>query len=263
MGVNNRNNIVLKNFFIVGILLCSTLFASAQEEHRFKFGLHVGPSVTWLSFKTNDYNRKGTALKMNFGLFTDFAFKGSNRYYFSTGINMISTGGEFSYIGVENDNGLLYQSSNDVDLTTQYIEIPLAIKMRSNEIGYSIFSGYFGFGTGFRINAFQDIKTEFTDGSGTDRVIEEKRLNSESDINPVRFALMVGLEWERKITKDTYFTVGLNLNYGLSNIYKTNAYEIDSNDNIDWNMVDASGASTGNKLKGTNRGVSLHVGVYF
>ncbi|MGB0404398.1 MAG: porin family protein [Salibacteraceae bacterium] len=263
MGENNRNNIVLKNFFIGVILLLSTLFSTAQEEHRFKFGLHVGPSVTWLSFKTDDIQRNGTAVKMNFGLFTDFALKGSNRYFFSTGINMITNGGEFSYVGVENDNGLLYQSSNEVDLTTQYIEIPIALKMRSHEIGYSIFAGYFGFGTGFRINAFQDIKSDYTDGSGKNKIIEEKKINVESDINPVRFALVAGLEWERKITKETYFTVGMNLNYGLSNIYQTKAYELDANDNIDWSKVDANGNSVGNKLKGTNRGVSLHVGVYF
>ena len=263
MGVNNRNNIVLKNFFIVAILLLSTTLSNAQDEHRFKFGLHVGPSVTWLSFKSSDYNRIGTTVKMNFGLFTDFALKGSDRYFFSTGINMISSGGEYSYIGVENDNGLLYQSSNDVDLTTQYIEVPIALKMRTHEIGYSFFAGYFGFGTGFRINSFQDIETNFTDGTGKNRIIEENKVNVESDINPVRFALVAGIEWERKITKETFFTVGLNLNYGLSNIYQTKAYELDANDNIDWSKIDAEGNSVGSKLKGTNRGVSLHFGVYF
>lgn len=255
-------NIILRCaiiIFFIGILVANIF---SQEKEQFKFGLAVAPSINWLNVKTDGVTSQGATLNLNYGLITDFAIKGSDKYFISSGIKMLSNGGKLNYTGVVEQNDLFYQASHEVNTTMRYVEIPLGLKLRSNEVGYSIFAGWFGFGTGFRVNAFQERNTTWTDG--TSSYSEHiKKESIEDMINPVRFSMMIGFEWERKITKDTYFTFGFTLNNGLSNVFKGNTYQLDESRNLDFSSVNADGSPNGDRLKATNKTVSLHAGIYF
>ena len=251
-----------KRFLIILILLSSVGFANAQEFNRFKFGITVSPSANWLSIKSQGTGSGGSAVNMNYGLSTDFALKGSDRYYFSTGVTILSNGGKINYTAVEVENEVLFESHNESKITTRYVEIPIALKLRTHEIGYSVFAGKFGFGTGFRINGFEERTTSFY---STNSIYNEKteRRNIQEKIKPVRFAMIVGVEWERKITKDTYFTFGFTFNNGLSNIFNLNTYNLNESGNLDWDSVNGDGRASGPSLKGTSKTIAFQFGIYF
>jgi hypothetical protein len=254
---------MLHAFFVMFVLFLG-LKSLGQEEssRRFKFGLFVAPSLTWTSFKTENIDGRGVVPQINYGLFTDFAIKGSQRYFVSTGLHLNSFGGRYAHSSVESINGTLYQAETEVVSTTRYLEMPLLIKMRSNELGYSILGGYAGFGTGFRLAAHQNRNTSVSQ-PGVSKQIEQEKENVEDKLNPMRFAFVAGIELERKITKETYFTIGLTFNKGLSNVFSTAAYETDEKGNIDFTKVKANGEANGDRLKARHNSVLLHFGIYF
>jgi hypothetical protein len=194
-------------------------------------------------------------------LFADFGLNGNQRYYISTGIQVSSLGGKYEYRSVELVNDNLYSATTSVQSTVRYLEVPLAIKMRTNELGYSIIGGYAGFGTGFRLGAHQERET--TPDNGAIEPITKGKENVDETYHPMRLSFIVGLELERKITKDTYFTFGLSFNNGLTNVFSERSYETDENGNIDYVYVNGEGKPQGEKLKATNKSISLHFGIYF
>lgn len=236
---------------------------NGQEANKFKFGLFAAPSINWLNVKSNSVDSRGTTLNVNYGLFADFALNGNQRYFVSSGLQVTSLGGRYFYKGAFADNGSVYASNNEVELVTRYIEVPLAIKMRSNEIGYSIIGGYAGIGTGFRVNGYQNRTVTYTGATGEVSKDFNKE-NVQDDLNPMRFALIFGIELERKITKNTYFTMGATFNNGLSNIFNSKVYELNDGGSTDLKQVDSDGKSTGSEvLKASNKAVALHFGIYF
>ncbi|UTW64349.1 PorT family protein [bacterium SCSIO 12741] len=250
-------------FTLILGMVCLSFSSYAQEApKRFKFGLMVAPTLNWLSSSNDGFESRGFTPNLNYGLFADIAFKGHSRYFFSTGMTLVSNGGRAHYFGVSEVNDEQYESSNEVEVRNRYLEVPLGFKLRSEEIGYSVFSGWFGFGTGFRVRSLQDRETVIFTESGEKResVTDE---DISDQINPVRLSLLLGLEWERKISGDTYFTFGFTLNNGLTNIYNGNSYARGENGQLDWETVNADGSANGPKLKATSSTLALHLGVYF
>jgi len=251
-----------KRFFglLIVLMFCATSYS--QKGSRFKFGLNVSPSLNWFNIKTTGIDSRGTIANLNYGLSTDFALKGSDRYFFSTGVQLVSNGGRVGYTSVAIDNNIQYSSQVESKIVARYVEIPISLKLRTHELGYSIFAGMFGFGTGFRVNAFEEKRVSYTSANGS--LVENTETgNIQEKINPVRFSVIIGGEWERKITKDTYFTFGLTFNSGLSNVFNSNTYTLGPNGNLDWSSVNADGSANGSKLKGASKTVALHVGIYF
>jgi hypothetical protein len=92
------------------------------------------------------------------------------------------------------------------------IEIPLTLKMRTNEIGNIRYFGQIGFGTSFRFGAKNTDK--FTLGSVTK---EYDKTNYEK-VAFLRESLIIGLGGEYTLDAGTTFSVGLNFNNGFTDI---------------------------------------------
>ena len=99
--------------------------ASAQVE----IGLKVSPAITSLraeSASAYGFDSDGSQLGFSGGLVVDYFF-GEN-YAFSTGLQLAGKGGTIRYR--ENPNATL----NSIKLTTQYLEVPISVKLFTNEI---------------------------------------------------------------------------------------------------------------------------------
>src|SRR5690606_14030633 len=111
------------------------------EKRKLRFGVYVAPTTSWMrpttqkagehdEFRTeNDGNKLGFI----YGLMMDYQF-GEN-YFFSTGLQVNMTGGK---INVTRDP---FSSANNTinkanfDYSLQYIELPVALKLRTDLIG--------------------------------------------------------------------------------------------------------------------------------
>ena len=260
------NNSLLKVVILsVGIAIVNLVFTTSiyAQDHKLKFGLAAGPSINWLKIKTEGLESDKTTVSFNYGLYADFKLEGNDNYYISSGIMIQSYNYNLNYASaILNTVSTLTASSVENDLGLSYLEIPLGVKMRSDEIGYSHIAGWFGFGTGFRINSSQN-KTESWLEAGSVKRIETKINDVKVLSQGAKLSLKIGGEWERKITGETFFVLGCAFENGLTNILKGESYAVNSNGKTDLSQTNAVLAKTGEGYMALPRSIVIHLGVYF
>lgn len=117
----------MKKVFLALVALVATIStASAQVE----IGLKVSPSITSLRAESTSkygFASDGSRLGFSGGLVVDYFF-GEN-YAFSTGLELAGKGGTVRY--KEEPPTAAF---NSIKLTTQYLQLPLTVKLFTNEI---------------------------------------------------------------------------------------------------------------------------------
>ena len=123
----------MKKLLLALFTLAATIgSASAQVE----IGLKISPSITSLraeSTSKNSFASDGSQLGFSGGLVVDYFF-GEN-YAFSTGLELAGKGGTVRYTDYLNNgggNGNAFQTS--YKMSTQYLQLPLSVKLFTNEI---------------------------------------------------------------------------------------------------------------------------------
>ena len=260
------NNSVLKVVILsVGIAVMNLIFVASlnAQDRKFKFGLAAGPSINWLNTKTEGLESGKTTISFNYGLYADFRLEGNDNYFISSGIMIQSYNYDLNYSSaILNSSGVLASSNTKNELGINYLEIPIGIKMRSDEIGYSHIAGWFGFGTGFRINFSQNM-VEYWSEAGSEKSVETSINDARSISRGAKFCLKIGGEWERKITGETFFVLGCTFENGLTNILKGGSYAVNSDGNTDLTQTNVALSKTGEGYKALPRSIVIHLGVYF
>ncbi|HEX4887111.1 MAG TPA: porin family protein [Luteibaculaceae bacterium] len=200
--------------------------APVQESSKTKvrLGLFVAPNIGWEKTGNDGISSDGGKLGYCFGLNTEFQF--SKRYALATGLHINKMG----YGNTQNIAGIQLSTTT----RSQYVEIPVTLKLSTNEIGYLTYFGKFGLAPSL------SISDKFKDSKGAEG-------NLTNQIQPLRMALIIGFGAEYSISGDTRLFAGLDFNNGFTNVYTRNA------------VTDAAG----NKRKSINNFVSLQLGVFF
>lgn len=117
----------MKKLLFSTILLLSVLGAEAQV----KFGLKAAPTLSFnrVEDESDNYafNPDGVGLRFQLGPIVDFEFK--ENHYFSTGL-LFATKRVGVQIDDENTN-----FSSDEDYSLHYLQIPLTLKLFTEEVG--------------------------------------------------------------------------------------------------------------------------------
>ena len=118
------------------VLATATGAANAQIE----IGLKISPSINYLRADgpSNNFKSEGSQLGFGGGLLVDYFF-GEN-YAFSTGLFLTGKGGSYSYQhqDLSTSSGLSAGSGMTYKLSTQYLEVPITLKLFTNEIAPDI-----------------------------------------------------------------------------------------------------------------------------
>lgn len=135
------------------ILLISSLFINSFAQ-KLSLGIFADPQITWLTSNTKKITTENVGFGYNFGLTIDNYF--AKNYALATGISLNTLKG-----------GMLYQDSLEITTTDgiyeldklsilnyniQYLNIPVAIRLKTNEIGYSTYYATVGFNTYFNLD---------------------------------------------------------------------------------------------------------------
>ena len=256
---------------ILLFVLATTVFAQEGEKQpKFRFGLKVSPSVAWLGpdkTKFNDLSVEsgGAKIKFGYGLITEFVL--AKNYSFLTGVEVNYAGGSINY---KDANSVSYKLNNDTTIflksreyKQQYITIPIALKLNTNEIGYMTYFGQIGVDASFKIkgraNDKGDLYADTTTIGGQNFNVyisdyEESDVDILKQINLFRVALNVGAGVEWNIAGNTSLLFAVNYNNGFINYF----YNKTKDDN---KLKD----NTGEKLeeKASSNYVALTVGVLF
>jgi hypothetical protein len=168
-----------KSLLIVFILLSAAYVSHAQT---FRFGLKASPSLAWFKTDTKGLEPDGSKLTFSWGFMGEYFF--ADNYAFASGVELSSYGGKLT---TPNPTNIV-----DMDVKLNYIDIPLTIKMRTNEIGYMRYFGQFGVTPGFNISSKADYEsTVTTNGTTTTVTVEDDDIKS--DIVTLNVSLVISL----------------------------------------------------------------------
>jgi opacity protein-like surface antigen len=176
-------------------------FVNGQEsQQKLHFGLKLAPVLSWTNIEVDGFEDDGSSVGFVYGLMTDFRF--TDNYSFSTGLELSQRKG--------NSKTDIYS----VKTNLQYIDIPVSLKLNTNQIGYMKYFGKFGFIPGFNVKASQDI--DYVNPDTPDE--NDKKIGS--DINIFNVGLIVGAGAEYNISGDTSIMVELLYNNGFIDVFK-------------------------------------------
>ncbi|WP_237151128.1 porin family protein [Pontibacter actiniarum] len=223
----------MKKIALLMLFLCAGFTSMAQIE----IGLQVSPTISGNRFVAEDryhFEKESNNLRLGVGVIADYFF--AQNYAFSTGLIYRGKGAEISYNYTrENADGSVEQIKDKDDLTIQYIELPLTLKLFTNEVapGTIVY---------FQVGGSLNTKVAA-------QVDDKKVINSEKVIkrfNIFEADVLLGGGAEFQMGQSTKLFAGLTYHRGLTDI--DDFYEERLNDkNI--------------SLK--NNGVSLDFGVKF
>lgn len=161
-------------FFKIGLVLIGLIYltntVNAIDLSGLKIGLKAAPQITWGTADNKNTSSNGMRLNVGYGLMVDYYF--TNNYALATEICINSYGVNHNIKKERFDHvtygGVSYANTDDVkiDYRLQYMQIPVLLRMRTNEVNRSSYYAEFGFGLGFLTRARADIS--FSDKSLTD-----------------------------------------------------------------------------------------------
>ncbi len=141
---------VVLSFFSLQPTICV-----GQEFDKFVFGLKVAPNIGWFKPQSVAIDADGVKVGLGYGLGADYYF--AKNYAISVDAMISSSGGKLlldsntyrnSITGAtELKNNIRYAYANN------YLEIPISLKLRTNEIGYLTYFGTFGVQPSFLIGS--------------------------------------------------------------------------------------------------------------
>ncbi len=202
--------------FLLLLMIVSPLLA---DDFGFRFGLKASPNISWFRTETRSYDNSGVRFGYSYGLIMDYDF--AENYAISTGLNILQTGGKMEYDWIHDPNG--NGEKNDAEgfrtvkqrtFRYRHLEIPLALKLRTTEIGYITYYGMFGVGLGFRTSAIGNDRITLPN----DQYLHEDRIDITDGTSFLRAGLILGAGLEYGFGGRTALLAGLTFHNGFSNI---------------------------------------------
>lgn len=212
--------------------ITTTTGLNVFQTKAFRFTVSLSPLVSW--FSPDSKNIDGAGARVGFGGAMTVERNITPNVAFTTGLGITQMGGKIKYDSLDvNDAANDPKSAYNVEYTfkTRYVDIPLMMKFRTDEFGYS--RVYFEVGTSLsflwraRADVSQNIFTD-KEGGNTDRNINENKndfngaTSSAQDDNLLfmRVPLNVGAGWEYALSTNTVIFAGVRYSGGLFNVMR-------------------------------------------
>jgi hypothetical protein len=204
-----------KNLLFAFILLTASPVFSQQRP---SLSFSASPSINWLSSDERGIESNKVRLGIDYGLNADFYFDDESKYAFATGLLIGHTGGNLTY-NHPNSEGVSFAGEEFPSGTTfqyhlRYIEIPLAVKLKTSEFRRWEYWGQFGF------SSFINIMAKGSSSNGT---LDKDGINDE--VNLFNLALNIGIGSNFDLGGNNAITMGI--------IYKNGFLDVTSNEMFD------------------------------
>ena len=212
-SVKSKSFIMIKKTVsIISVVLLSVSLVYGQEnmvEKKFRFGLKLAPAALWYKPGSSETSSDGLKPGFAYGLMADYLL--SDNYSISSGIEMLLMTSKYS---IETPaNGIIPAVTSNFAAKYQFIQLPVSIKMKSNEIGSFRYFGKFGFNNAICYKSTADININGT---------TKKNNDNSSNVNNLRFGLSIGGGAEYNLSGSTNIIAGIYFDNGFLNMNKTN-----------------------------------------
>ncbi len=199
---------------IISLIVTTTannIYAQKKEHSNIQLGVKISPNISWLNSNSQDISSDGTLAKFSWGFIADFQF--AEKYFFSTGFNVSSTGGKIIHPDSTSASGF---GSLHRKVSVRYVEFPLSVKMKTRQFGYLTFFGQVGMGLGMRLYAHAD---EDFYATGSSSAVSKNDLKIEDQINFFRLSMILSAGVEYSLGGSTALFGALSFNNGFTNIF--------------------------------------------
>lgn len=208
---------------LISVSLCSGLNAQREFYGRsVRFGFKVDPVfANSLRPAENDVERNSSGFGVNYGLMADIMFS-DGRGAFATGLEVAHGSSELAY---NTDSRGLYKeeakaagagADQTYKLKLQYLQIPLSVKLKTNQQNGFRFWGQFGTYMG----ALLKSRMDYSYGS-----VAEENVNVMKHTNKVNLGLLVGAGGEYQLAEKTDLFFGLGFENGFTDITSNNSWK--------------------------------------
>lgn len=232
-----------------------------DEDRKVRFGLHFTPNISWLKSNTTGYEGSGNKVGFSYGLAVEFFL--NNNSLLTSGIDLLYAGGDIKHKGTT--SGLTQNYTADINQTynLSYIDLPIVMKLRTNEIGYFSYYGQFGLKVGFNYKANSDNDYSYNDPLyPISKTYNTSVKDAKGDINFINMCLVIGVGIEYNISGNTSIAVGVTFNNGFINQLDTKINELDANGSP---IIDGNNEAvyTDKNASANLNYVALNIGVFF
>jgi hypothetical protein len=203
----------MKHFILSCLLIATVVTGYSQYHLRLSF---VGdPSVNWMRTSNSSTENGKSMLGYDFGLNGDFYFSEDERYSFSTGLQISNTGGEISYHSNSpfGFSGSTLPAISKIKYQIRYVELPLNIKLRTDQFNGVKYWGLLGFSTMVNIAS---------KGTSNDGALKKADINDE--VNLFNLSMNIGIGFDYELNGSNSVTTGLIFQNGLMDITTDNAF---------------------------------------
>lgn len=275
------------------LLLANSFFAQDDADKKFRFGLRVAPTPTWL--RSNDPKLvEKSSTKFGFGFGLQCEIRINSTASFVTGIGGDFLGGKQSYKNGQGyildknneyvdskDGGFgqgvtgLYNSTNNGNkfyeiksrsVKTTYVTIPVMLKLMTKDISGFKYFGQFGgniaIQTKFRAtDELTELKyNAVTNQYETNGAVTVSDMRPDGDLVPFHVGLNAGIGAEYNLSGSTSVFFSINYLRGFVNQYqRTSDIIVDKiKDNINAGTVPAK-----SKQSAMCDGIQINVGILF
>jgi hypothetical protein len=184
-------------------------YAANAQFPPYYFGLKAAPQISWMRPNIDNYSSEGAKIGFAWGFIAEFNF--TENHCIATGFNMQFNGGKLKFPAMETGTTDTVYGEMSRNYSLKYIEVPLTLKMRTNQINNMRYFGRIGLGTAFKIGS------KSTDVFTAGLTSPSEKSNYE-DIAFARESLIVGMGAEYQPKGGPTMGVELTFNNGFTNI---------------------------------------------
>lgn len=221
---------------LTGITFIHTV--SAQDIRKVVIGFKASPNFAWTRMMEGSMENNGLGLGFSYGLMGDINIANNPNYWLSTEFIVTSCPTKINSTQTlwSDINGLQYKDVS-FSYNLQYIQVPITLKLKTNEIGKFKYWGQFGLAPAILMQ--QKLKTASTPsvyGNGTQSHNPNLDANDnydfkgdagnfsgagvyKDDVRKARMSLIIGAGIETKISGKTAFSAGLRFDNAFSDVF--------------------------------------------
>lgn len=226
------------------VLLCGSVLAQdmavgPKERRKFRMGLNIAPAIDF--FTTNSAGVESDAVRLKFGAGVMGEYAITNNYAFAFGLEWKSAGAALAFDnayyvsqqdGAEKGETFRLMSRN---YRNDYINIPLTMKLMTNEIGYFTYFAQVGADLSVLVSSKAKDTGAFLDSTGTispNKVeLDYRDIYSQNSFANIRLRVGAGAEWN--FSGNTSLVFSVTYHHGFIDVLRdANGTRIDESEGI-------------------------------
>ncbi len=202
------------------ITFLGTLFSLSAQSTRVKFNVELDPQSAWFRSDEVSVEPDGSIIHLHAGLNMDYYF--AENYAFVLGVGINNLGGNLLYADStefsSKGESLWIEPGQTVKQNLQYIDIPIGLKLKTEEMGYATYFLQLGFNPMINLNA-----------KASSEVASLDKADIKESINTFYLGYHVGLGIEYNLGGSTSLIGGIRWSAGFTDVTNNDRANITMN----------------------------------